>query len=61
MTANTLPVSASAAEDVLLILPVRNVVLFPGVVLPITIGRERSLAAAQEAVRTQRKVGLLLQ
>jgi ATP-dependent Lon protease len=46
---------------VLLILPVRNLVLFPGVVLPVTIGRNRSLAAAQEAVRTQRKVGLLLQ
>jgi ATP-dependent Lon protease len=49
------------AEDVLLIVPVRNLVLFPGVVLPITIGRSKSLAAAQEAVRTQRKVGLLLQ
>jgi len=48
-------------EDVLIILPVRNVVLFPGVVLPISIGREKSVAAAQEAVRTQRKVGLLLQ
>ena len=48
-------------EDVLLIVPVRNVVLFPGVVLPLTIGRDKSLAAAQEAVRTQRKVGLLLQ
>jgi ATP-dependent Lon protease len=49
------------AEDVLIILPVRNVVLFPGVVLPISIGRDRSLAAAQEAVRTQRRIGLLLQ
>ena len=48
-------------EDVLLILPVRNVVLFPGVVLPITLGRDKSLAAAQEAVRSQRKVGLVLQ
>jgi ATP-dependent Lon protease len=48
-------------EDVLLILPVRNLVLFPGVVLPVTIGGQRSLAAAQEAVRTQRRVGLLLQ
>ncbi|MFO1468064.1 MAG: endopeptidase La [Steroidobacteraceae bacterium] len=42
-------------------MPVRNVVLFPGVVLPISIGRDKSLAAAQEAVRTQRKIGLLLQ
>jgi ATP-dependent Lon protease len=53
--------AATAAEDVLIILPVRNVVLFPGVVLPISIGRDKSLAAAQEAVRTQRRIGLLLQ
>jgi len=55
------PAAAQPAEDVLLIVPVRNVVLFPGVVLPITVGRDKSLAAAQEAVRTQRKIGLLLQ
>ena len=48
-------------EDALIILPVRNVVLFPGIVLPITIGRERSRAAAQEAARAQRPVGVLLQ
>jgi ATP-dependent Lon protease len=53
--------AAGPAEDVLIVLPVRNVVLFPGIVLPIAIGRNRSLAAAQEAVRTQRRVGLLLQ
>src|ERR1039457_5219628 len=61
---NTQGVSApptNPLEDVLIIVPVRNVVLFPGVVLPITIGRHHSLAAAQEAVRTQRRVGLLLQ
>jgi ATP-dependent Lon protease len=52
---------ASAPEDVLIILPVRDLVLFPGVVLPISIHGRRSLAAAQEAVRTQRRVGLLLQ
>jgi ATP-dependent Lon protease len=48
-------------EDVLIILPVRDFVLFPGVVLPIAIRGARALAAAQEAVRTQRRVGLLLQ
>src|SRR5271167_2598449 len=48
-------------EDVLIILPVRNAVLFPGVVLPITIAGDAARAAAQEAVRTQRRVGLLLQ
>ena len=49
------------AEDVLIILPVSNAVLFPGVVLPIAITDGPALAAAQEAVRTQRRVGLLLQ
>jgi ATP-dependent Lon protease len=48
-------------EDALIILPVRNVVLFPGVVLPITVGRSRSRAAAQHAARTQRPIGVLLQ
>jgi len=43
------------AEDVLIILPVGNTVLFPGVVLPIAIAGEAALAAAQEAVRTQRR------
>ena len=49
------------AEDVLIILPVSNAVLFPGVVLPIAITGKPALAAAQEAVRTQRRIGLLLQ
>src|ERR1700678_915232 len=48
-------------EDVLIILPVSNTVLFPGVVLPIAVTGDSALAAAQEAVRTQRRVGLLLQ
>jgi ATP-dependent Lon protease len=49
------------SEDILIILPVSNTVLFPGVVLPIAITGKAALAAAQEAVRTQRRVGLLLQ
>jgi ATP-dependent Lon protease len=49
------------AEDVLIILPVRSAVLFPGVVLPVAIAGKAALAGAQEAVRTQRRVGLLLQ
>ena len=47
--------------DALIIVPVRNVVLFPGMILPITIGRPRSVAAAQQAVREQRQVGILMQ
>ena len=47
--------------DALIIVPVRNTVLFPGLVLPITVGRPKSIAAAQQAVREQRQVGILMQ
>jgi ATP-dependent Lon protease len=45
----------------LIILPVRDVVLMPGAIMPIAIGREVSIAAAQQAVREERPVGLLMQ
>ena len=47
--------------DALIIVPVRSTVLFPGLVLPITVGRPKSVAAAQQAVREQRPVGILMQ
>ncbi|EXI92990.1 MAG: Lon protease 2 [Candidatus Accumulibacter sp. BA-94] len=48
-------------EDALIIVPIRNTVLFPGMILPLTIGREPSILAAQQAVKTDRPVGILLQ
>ena len=45
---------AAVPEDALIIVPVRNLVLFPGLVLPITIGREATVAALQQAARTGR-------
>src|SRR3954471_13857400 len=48
-------------EDAVIILPTRNLVLFPGVVLPITIGRRKSRRAAQEAARQSKPIGVLLQ
>jgi ATP-dependent Lon protease len=48
-------------KDALIILPVRGMVLFPGMVLPLTIGRTKSVEAAQEAVRNGQPVGILLQ
>src|SRR5204863_3401620 len=47
--------------DAMIIMPVRNFVLFPGVVMPVTIGRPKSVAAAQQAVREQRPIGVLMQ
>ena len=48
-------------DDAIAIVPVRNIVLFPGVVLPITIGRQQSIAAAQNAIRTEKPLGIVLQ
>ena len=48
-------------EDAIVIIPVRNLVLFPGAVVPLAIGRASSRAAAQQAARTQRPLGVLLQ
>ncbi len=54
------PAKASEHET-LLIVPVRNMVLFPGVVLPVVVGRPRAVETIQEAVRTQKPIGVLLQ
>src|ERR1700744_3339091 len=53
--------SVSIPADALIIIPVRNTVLFPGMVAPITLGRPKAIAAAQQAVREQRQIGILLQ
>lgn len=47
--------------DAIIVVPVRNMVLFPGLIVPITIGRERSIAAAREAARSGKKIGIILQ
>ena len=48
-------------DGALIIVPVRNLVLFPGMMVPIAIGRERSIAAAQYAIKADRPVGIVLQ
>ena len=51
----------SLPPDAMIIVPVRNFVLFPGMVMPVTVGRTKSVAAAQQAVREQKPVGILKQ
>jgi ATP-dependent Lon protease len=53
--------SAAVPEDVLLILPVRNLVVFPGAVTQVALGRDVSIRAAKEAVENNHKLGILLQ
>lgn len=48
-------------DDALVIIPVRNMVLFPGMIVPIAIGRETSIAAAQYAIQSERPIGIVLQ
>src|SRR6476660_5073087 len=43
------------------LLPLRNTVLFPGVVLPITVGRDKSIKAVNEAYKADKLVGVIAQ
>ena len=47
--------------DILPILPLRNTVMFPGVVMPITVGRQKSLQLVQEVYRGNRLLGTVAQ
>ena len=43
------------------ILPLRNTVLFPGVVIPITVGRDKSIKAVNDAYKTDKLIGVVAQ
>ncbi|MEZ5534468.1 MAG: endopeptidase La [Thiolinea sp.] len=60
-TQNGAPNTVQLADNQLILIPMRNVVLFPGMAMPITIGRTQSLAAAQQAVNNGLQIGVLLQ
>mgnify|MGYP006294718451 FL=1 len=47
--------------DTLPILPLRNTVLFPGVILPITIGRNKSLKLINEIYKKDKTIGTIAQ
>ena len=47
--------------DHLPVLPLRNTVLFPGVVLPITVGRDKSIKAVNDAYKSNKLIGVLAQ
>lgn len=51
----------SIVPDSLPILPLKNTVLFPGVVVPITVGRDRSLALVKEAYAGDKIIGVVTQ
>ena len=51
----------SEVPDELPILPLKNTVLFPGVVVPITVGRDRSLKLVKEAYESDKTIGVVSQ
>ena len=46
-------------HDIIPILPLMNTVLFPGMVIPITVGRSKSIKLAQEYSRSNHSIGVI--
>ena len=47
--------------DVIALVPMRNVVLFPHVMMPVTVGRAKSVAAVEYALDSEAQLGIVLQ
>lgn len=47
--------------DVIPLLALRNTVLFPGVVIPITVGRDKSIKAVTDAYKADKLIGVVAQ
>ena len=64
-----IPLNENGGEDAdatpipteLALLPLRNTVLFPGVVLPITVGRDKSIKAVSDAYKADKLIGVIAQ
>ena len=52
---------AADYQSTMPVLPLRNTVLFPGVVVPITVGREKSIKAIKEAAQSDKFLGVIAQ
>ncbi len=53
--------NSEETPEILSILPLRNTVLFPGVVIPITVGRDKSIKLIKEAYKGDRVIGVVTQ
>jgi len=51
----------SEVPELLPVLPLRNTVLFPGVVIPITVGREKSIRLIREYYKKNKIIGTVAQ
>jgi len=55
------PRQETLPEDVIALVPMRNVVLFPHVLMPISVGRAKSIAAVLHALHAGASIGIVLQ
>ncbi len=53
--------NAEEVPEILPVLPLRNTVLFPGVVIPITVGRDKSIKLIKDYYKGDRKIGAVAQ
>lgn len=53
--------NSETVPDELSILPLRNTVLFPGVVIPITVGRDKSISLIKDAYKGDKTIGVVSQ
>ena len=51
----------SDVPELLPVLPLRNTVLFPGVIIPITVGREKSIRLIREYYKKNKIIGTIAQ
>src|ERR1700710_2150959 len=58
---SALPIINEEVPDVISILPLRNTVLFPGVVIPITVGRDKTIKLIRDANKGSRMIGVVSQ
>ena len=49
------------SDDVVTVLPLRNIVLFPGVLLPVTLSRPKSMKLVEEAYQNEEIIGVFSQ
>ena len=55
------PSASEAFPEILPLLALKNTVLFPGIVIPITVGREKSIRAIRKAYDKDKYIGVLSQ
>ncbi|MEO9876114.1 MAG: LON peptidase substrate-binding domain-containing protein, partial [Anderseniella sp.] len=48
-------------EDVFAVLPLRDIVVFPHMIVPLFVGREKSIAALEEVMREDKRILLVAQ